>query len=125
MPIAAGANRNNVVYVGSLANVLAPGISMGFIVAPSLVFGHLANLRAASDARSDAAVECAVAELFEDGELLRHVLRMRRIYASRRDCLAAALKHHLGDASHVQGARRGHGNLGTRGSGYRLEAVVA
>ena len=98
LPIAAGAGRGNVVYVGSLANLLAPGISTGFIVAPPPVFERLYRLRAASDARSDAAMECAIAELFEDGELLRHTRRMRRIYAARRDAFASALRRHLGSA---------------------------
>ena len=98
LPIAAGVGRANTVYIGSLANLLAPGVSAGFIVAPPLVFERLYRLRAVSDARSDAAIECAIAELFEDGELLRHTRRMRRIYAARRDCLATALRHHLGDA---------------------------
>jgi GntR family transcriptional regulator/MocR family aminotransferase len=98
LPIAAGAGRANTIYIGSLANLLAPGISAGFIVAPPVVFERLYRLRAVSDARGDAAIECALAELFEDGELLRHTRRMRRIYAARRDCLAAALKHHLGGA---------------------------
>ena len=96
LPIAAGPNRANVVYVGSLANLLAPGISAGFVVAPSQVFDLLSTLRAATDSRSDAAVECAVAELFEDGELIRHALRMRRTYSDRRDALAAALTKQLG-----------------------------
>lgn len=98
LPIAAGDGRANVVYVGSLANLLAPGIGAGFVVAPPPVLERLINLRAASDARGDAAVECTIAELFEDGELLRHVRRMRRTYATRRDALAAALTRHLGGA---------------------------
>jgi len=98
LPIASGAACANVVYVGTLSNLLAPGISTGFVVAPSAVFARLASLRAASDARGDAAMECAVAELFEDGELLRHMRRMRRTYESRRDALADALTHRLGGA---------------------------
>jgi GntR family transcriptional regulator / MocR family aminotransferase len=72
LPIAAGSGCANTVYVGSLANLLAPGISTGFVVAPPPVFERLRSLREASDARSDVAMECALAELFEDGELLRH-----------------------------------------------------
>jgi GntR family transcriptional regulator/MocR family aminotransferase len=98
LPIAAGAGRANVIYIGSLANLLAPGVSSGFVVAPPAVFERLASLRAASDARGDAAVECAVAELFEDGELLRHVRRMRRVYETRRDALVESLQRTLGGA---------------------------
>jgi GntR family transcriptional regulator/MocR family aminotransferase len=45
--------------------------------------------------QGDATMECAIAELFEEGELVRHVGRMRTIYRSRRDALAAALEHQL------------------------------
>jgi GntR family transcriptional regulator/MocR family aminotransferase len=62
------------------------------------VFERLRSVRAASDARSDVAMECAIAELFADGELLRHTRRMRRTFAARRDSLAALLTHHLGSA---------------------------
>jgi len=102
LPIAAGHGRANAVYVGSLSNLLAPGLSTGFVVAPTPVLEQLVRLRAASDAQSDAAVECAIAELFEDGEVLRHARRMRRIYAARRDALAAALRRHLGGAVDFQ-----------------------
>jgi GntR family transcriptional regulator/MocR family aminotransferase len=98
LPIAAGVGGNNVVYVGSLANLLAPGMSTGFVTAPAPVFERLAGLRAASDSRGDAAMECAIAELFADGELLRHVRRMRRTYLARRDALVASLRRHLGTA---------------------------
>ncbi|MDG2540142.1 PLP-dependent aminotransferase family protein [Dyella jiangningensis] len=98
LPIAAGPGRANTVYVGSLANLLAPGVSTGFVAAPASVFARLQSMRAASDARGDAAMECAVAELFEDGEWLRHVRRMVRVYAGRRDALASALTRHLGGA---------------------------
>ncbi|GLQ52682.1 PLP-dependent aminotransferase family protein [Dyella flava] len=98
LPIASGPGRANVIYIGSLANLLAPGISTGFVLAPPSVFTQLASLRATSDARSDVAMESAIAELFEDGELLRHVRRMRRVYGTRRDALVDALTRHLGGA---------------------------
>jgi GntR family transcriptional regulator/MocR family aminotransferase len=98
LPIASGPGRANVIYIGSLANLLAPGISTGFVLAPPAVFAQLASLRATSDARSDVAMESAIAELFEDGELLRHVRRMRRAYGARRDALVDALRQYLGSA---------------------------
>jgi DNA-binding transcriptional MocR family regulator len=36
-----------------------------------------------------------VAELIEEGELQRHVRRMRRVYQARRDAMLAALERHL------------------------------
>jgi GntR family transcriptional regulator/MocR family aminotransferase len=98
LPLAAGIGRANVVYVGSLANLLAPGVHMAFATAPAPAFRCLAAMRAASDPRADAAVQCAIAELFEDGELLRHMRRARCRYQSRRDALAEALRRRIGSA---------------------------
>jgi len=98
LPIAAGNGRANVVYLGSLANLLAPGMHTAFVTAPTPAFRRIAALRAASDPRTDAAVECAIAELFEDGELERHLRRACRLYRSRRDALADALRRQLGGA---------------------------
>jgi GntR family transcriptional regulator/MocR family aminotransferase len=97
-PLAAGAAGPNVIYIGTLSKVLAPGLRVGYIVAPASVLAPLVSLRAVCDMQGDALVECAVAELFEDGELVRHVRRMRETYHRRRDALAAALARHLGDA---------------------------
>jgi GntR family transcriptional regulator/MocR family aminotransferase len=69
---------------------------VGFIVAPRSVLDRVVSFRAVTDMQGDATVECAIAELFEEGELLRHVGRMRTIYRQRRDALAAALQQHLG-----------------------------
>lgn len=98
LPIAAGPARANVVYVGGLVDILAPSLGTAFITAPPPVLERLVALRAASDAQGDAAVDCAIAELFEDGDMLRHVRRMRRHYRDRRDALATALVRHLGSA---------------------------
>ncbi len=95
LPIAAGVGRSNVVYIGTLSILLAPTVSIGFIVAPPVVRDHLIGLRAFCDRQGDAAIECAIAELFEDGELLRHVRRMRRAYTTRRDAFVRALDRHL------------------------------
>jgi GntR family transcriptional regulator/MocR family aminotransferase len=94
-PIAASAGFSNAIYIGSLANVLPPGISVGFVLAPPSVLEPFVGLRLASAAQGDAAVECAIAELFEEGEMVRHARRMRRIYAARRDALVAALDRYL------------------------------
>jgi len=95
LPMAAGSGRANVIYIGSLSKVFAPGLRTGFVVAPPAMLERLVSIRVASDLAGDATIECALAELLEDGELLRHVRRMRNVYARRRDALAEALGRHL------------------------------
>lgn len=98
LPLASADRAGVVIYVGSLSKVLAPGPRVGYVVAPRAVIEVLAELRRCVDRQGDFAVEAAVAELIEDGELRRHIRRMHRIYASRREALAEALERELGDA---------------------------
>jgi GntR family transcriptional regulator/MocR family aminotransferase len=96
LPLAASDPAGVVVYVGTLSKVLAPGLRLGYVHAPPEVIACLAEHRRYLDRQGDGALELAIAELLEDGEIPQHVWRMRRIYAARRDALAAALRRELG-----------------------------
>lgn len=95
-PLAAADPHGSVIYLGTLSKILAPGLRLGFVAAPAKVIEKLARLRAAMDRHGDQILESAVAELIEDGELLRHTRKMRRIYEGRRDALVRALRAQLG-----------------------------
>jgi GntR family transcriptional regulator/MocR family aminotransferase len=98
MPLGSADRAGVVIYVGTFAKILAPGLRLGFTVAPRPLLDRIATLRAVVDRQGDMASESAVADLIEDGELQRHARRMRRIYQSRRDVFVAALRRRLGDA---------------------------
>jgi GntR family transcriptional regulator/MocR family aminotransferase len=95
LPIASADAAGLVIYIGTLSKVLAPGLRLGFIVAPGDLIERLVAYRSFVDLQGDPVLECAVAELFEDGLIQRHVRKMRRIYRARLDTLAAALRTEL------------------------------
>ncbi len=97
-PLASTDEHGVVLYVGTLSKVLAPGIRVGYLVAPRSIIERATELRLSIDRQGDLATEYAVAELLEDGEVQRHIHRMRRIYRARRDALLEALACHLSDA---------------------------
>ncbi|MGZ6035587.1 MAG: aminotransferase class I/II-fold pyridoxal phosphate-dependent enzyme, partial [Myxococcaceae bacterium] len=107
LPLASRDEAGVVIYVGTLSKVLAPGLRIGYLVAAQAVIARITELRVATDLQGDQAHECAVAELFEDGDLVRHVRRMRRMYRSRRDALVEALRRNLGSAIQVSPAAGG------------------
>jgi len=115
-PLAAADRDGVVVYLGTLSKILAPGLRLGFVAGPSALIARVVAARHLSDRQGDLAGEAAVAELLGDGELDRHVNRMRRVYAARREFLAERLHAEL--AERVQ-FRLPDGGLGlwVRGQG--------
>ncbi len=85
-----------VVHVGTLSKLFAPALRLGFVVAPPPLVSRLESLRSTMDRHGDPALEVAFAELMEEGELQRHLNRMRVTYRGRRDALCAALASGLG-----------------------------
>jgi GntR family transcriptional regulator/MocR family aminotransferase len=98
LPLAHADRFGSVIYVGTLAKILAPALRLGFVVAPAPVLARMADERVLIDRQGDAVLECAVAELLEDGDVQRHVRKARRVYHERRDALCYALDQRLSGA---------------------------
>ena len=91
----ASADAGVVAYIGSLSKVLAPGLRIGYVVAPKPLLDRITLHRIYSDRQGDQTLECALAELFQAGDVQRHIRRAKRIYQTRRDLLAAELQRRL------------------------------
>jgi GntR family transcriptional regulator / MocR family aminotransferase len=97
LPIASIDRAGVVAYVGTLSKVLAPGLRIGFVAAPSDLIEQLIAYRSFIDLQGDHVLECAIAQMLEDGLIQRHVRKMRRAYRARLGTLATALRQQLGD----------------------------
>jgi GntR family transcriptional regulator / MocR family aminotransferase len=85
-----------VVHIGSLSRLVAPGVRLGFMVVPAPLVPALAKVKRRRDEAGDAAFEWAIAELIRDGGLDRHLLKARKIYEERRNLLVSLLRGRLG-----------------------------
>jgi GntR family transcriptional regulator / MocR family aminotransferase len=82
---------DGVILMGSLSKLLAPGLRLGWIVAPPDVIERLRDLRQRTDQGGSVITQLTVAELITSGELDRHLRHARREYQLRRERLALAL----------------------------------
>lgn len=96
LPLAAADAGHNVVYVGSLSKVFSPALRIGYVVAPAEVIEAMADLRRVIDRQGDNLLEAAVATLFRDGEMRRHLKKAQKTYHRRRDLFCEMLKTELG-----------------------------
>jgi GntR family transcriptional regulator/MocR family aminotransferase len=107
LPLASADTAGTVVYVGTLSKVLAPALRIGYVAAPPPVLQAVAAIRSLLDIQGDLPTEAAVAALIEEGELQRHVARVRRVYAVRREVLATSLRRTFGNAIELTPASGG------------------
>ena len=79
--------------------MLAPGLRMGFIVAPQDVYPKLLQAKQAADLHSPSFNQRMIYEVMQDGFLNRHVPTIRALYKSQRDAMLQALAQHFPDAA--------------------------
>lgn len=102
LPLASHDLEGRVIYSGSFSQLLAPGLGLGFLVAPKVLVDCLARLRQSMDAQGDRVMEWTLADLIRDGDFGRHLARVRPIYRERRESLPEILREILGEDFQIQ-----------------------
>jgi 2-aminoadipate transaminase len=87
--------RDGSVYLGSFSKVLAPGLRLGYVIAPKALCPKLLQAKQAADLHSPGFNQRIVHEVIKDGFLNGHLPTVRARYKAQRDAMRAALEHHL------------------------------
>ncbi len=87
--------KGDVIYMSTFSKTLAPGLRLGWIVAPVQVVKKLVQAKQGADLHSSTYSQVVAYEVVADGFLDDHVEEIRDMYRQRRDAMLAAMEQHL------------------------------
>jgi 2-aminoadipate transaminase len=83
------------VYLGSFSKILAPGLRLGYLVAPKALYPKLLQAKQAADLHTPSFNQRVVAEVLKDGFIDRHVPIIRALYKQQCEAMLAALDREM------------------------------
>ncbi|RZL63016.1 MAG: PLP-dependent aminotransferase family protein [Variovorax sp.] len=89
--LAAQDPAGRVLHIGTFSKTISPTLRLGFLVVPPALAQRFDDTAVQLGSAPAPLVQHAVAAFMQGGHQLRHLRRMKRLYAARRDAVAAQL----------------------------------
>ena len=102
----AGYFKGDVIYMSTFSKTLAPGLRLGWVVAPVEVIRKLVQAKQGADLHTSTFDQMIAFEVVSNGFLDEHVKEIKEMYRQRRDAMLAAMVEHFPDGvtwTHPQG----------------------
>ncbi len=91
-------SRELLAHCGSLSKVLAPGLRVGWLIAPPELLARATMCKQFSDAHTSTYAQATAAQYLKSGRMPETLARVRKVYAERAQAMGDALRRELGDA---------------------------
>ncbi|WP_413304410.1 PLP-dependent aminotransferase family protein [Bacillus sp. 1P10SD] len=101
--------RNNVIYLGSFSQVLAPAIGVSYMILPEQLLPDYHEIKnyLLNEQGSSKLHQHALEYFMKQGYLEKHIRKMRNIYRKKHDCLLTQLHKEFGSAITINGKDAG------------------
>lgn len=83
--------HGNVIYLSTFSKILAPGLRLGWVIAPPEVIRKLVEAKQGTDLHTSTFNQVVACEVSSGGFLDRHINTIRRVYGERRDVMLASM----------------------------------
>ena len=90
-----GFMQGNVIYLSTFSKTLAPGLRLGWIVAPKAVINRCVMAKQGMDLHTSSFIQMVAYEVIKGGALKQHIRHIRQVYKERRDIMLAAMTRYF------------------------------
>ncbi|MGM0216026.1 PLP-dependent aminotransferase family protein [Enterococcus sp. AZ109] len=81
----------HVIYTSTFSKILAPGLRLGWVVAPKELIEKYMVMKQSADLHSDVLSQYIVAKFFENNDIESHVAKITALYKERKDLMVDAI----------------------------------
>lgn len=85
----------HIVHLGTFSKVLAPGLRLGYLIAPETLHFKLVQAKQATDLHTPSFTQRVAYEVIKDGFLDEHIPEIRTLYREQCEAMLAALGTHM------------------------------
>lgn len=100
-------DNEHVIYAGTFSKILYPSLRLGYLVVPEGIVDSLREIKRLSDHHSNSIYQLALMRFIENGDLERHIRRMKKEYLKRRNQMIEILHSLFQDKVQILGEQAG------------------
>jgi len=88
-------HKQNVIYLSTFSKIMAPGIRLGWVVAPEAIIKKLVQAKQATDLHTSTFIQMIAHDIVKRGILKAHAKEIKRVYGERRRLMTASMDEHF------------------------------